>query len=89
MSQIFHDSSKVSRTRKYSYLIVIEPWIKPIQMMMKFMPALGVTQKFYPLDKILLFLAAPLARKAEMEHRTFVEGKVEKRLKYEAPRPDL
>ncbi|KAE9376744.1 cytochrome P450 ClCP1 [Stipitochalara longipes BDJ] len=68
---------------------VIHPWLKSIQMMMKFLPATGMTMKFYPLDKILLFLATPYARQAEMKHRIFVEEKVKKRLEIQAPRPDL
>jgi hypothetical protein len=56
---------------------------------MKIMPATGATQSFYPLDKILLFLASPFTRNAEMKHRDFVESKVKKRLECAALRPDL
>jgi len=58
-------------------------------MMMKFLPATGITQKFYPLDKILKFLATPYARQAELEHRNFVEERVKKRLETEGSRSDL
>ena len=56
---------------------------------MKFLPATGITQKFYPLDKILKFLATPYARQAELEHRNFVEERVKKRLETEGSRSDL
>jgi len=58
-------------------------------MMMKFLPATGITMKFYPLDKILKILATPYARQAELKHRTFVEEKVKKRLEIKSSRPDL
>jgi hypothetical protein len=57
--------------------------------MMKVAPIIGLTQKFYPLNRIILFLASPFARKAEIEHISFVKAKVWKRLELEAPRPDL
>lgn len=57
--------------------------------MMKVAPIIGLTQKFYPLDKVILFLASRLARKAEIKHISFVKAKVQKRLALEAPRQDL
>lgn len=56
---------------------------------MKIFPAIGLTLKFWPLDEIIMFLASPFLRTAEMKHKAFVESKVKKRLEFEAPRPDL
>ena len=52
-------------------------------------PVISMTQKYYPLDRILLLLATPFLRKAELKFYNFVESQVKKRLSLHAARPDL
>jgi hypothetical protein len=60
-----------------------------MQVFMRVIPVISMTQKYYPLDKILLLFATPFLRKAELKYYNFVENQVKKRLSLHAPRPDL
>jgi hypothetical protein len=57
--------------------------------MLRAIPVLGITQKYYPLDRMLLLIARPFLRKSELKFYNFVESQVKKRLKLQKPRPDL
>lgn len=57
--------------------------------MLRALPALGITQKYYPLDRILLLIATPFLRKSELKFYNYIESHVERRLKLQTPRPDL
>lgn len=57
--------------------------------MLRAIPVLGITQKYYPLDRILLLIAKPFLRESELKFYNFVERQVKKRLKLQTPRPDL
>lgn len=67
----------------------LHPWTKSMQAMLRAIPVLGITQKYYPLDRILLLIAKPFLRESELKFYNFVERQVMKRLKLQTPRPDF